>query len=328
MKSLRRLFTAFLLFVIFSGSLLQPVQAAPVQDVDIISLMDSIDSYLREMKFVPGTTRQGSVYLYDMKSKSEFTVNDNVTYSGASVSKISVMLIFFYVAEQSNWKITQQQATLLSKMMICSDNTATNELIKIIGDGDMEKGMAVISSFSDMWFGLRLSRPFTGNGTPKIVDGPVDPQNADADPDNATKPDNIGKLMREVATCTTTDTIFNGADSPSCLKMLALMRANKILNLIEGGVPEGISIAHKQGWVEDTHGDAAYITTPGGDYILVIFLHQRKFLMHTGSFPVMAEISRRVYNAYNPKAPLKEIRSQPIPTECPIPSGLITELMK
>lgn len=319
MQILRRSLILLIAVILLSSSFLsfQSVQAAPTQDVDIISLMDNLEAYLREAKFNAGTTRQGSIYLYDMKTRNDFTVNPGVKYSAASVSKIVVMWAYFNMDRP---KVTEHEAILLAKMMLCSDNAATNELIKIIGDGDLDAGLSWINelSYSN---GSKLDRTFSGNGAPLIVTGDVIPNDADADPHNYMYAVSPSEILKNLASCTN-EKVAN------CIKMMNLMRANKILNLIEGGVPEGIPVAHKQGWVEDTHGDAAYISTPGGDYILVIFLHQRKFLMHTGSFPVMAEISRRVYNAYNPKAPLKEIRSQPIPEGCTIPPKVINDLMK
>jgi beta-lactamase class A len=331
---MRRLLLILTVLIVSLGSFasVQPTQAAPTQEVDLIGLMDNLEAYLREAKFNPGTTRQGSIYLYDLKTRNEFAVNGEVRYSAASVSKLYVMMMFFQRRTVEKPQMTLAQANLLAKMMLCSDNAATNELIKIIGDGDLEKGLAYLRGASP-YMGFLLDRQFTGNGAPLVVDGTVDPQDADADPHNYMYAETPALALKELVWCSQKNTETYGGqnfdfDVADCKKMVALMRANKILNLIEGGIPEGIPVAHKQGWVEDTHGDAAYISTPGGDYILVIFLHQRKFLMHTGSFPVMAEISRRVYNAYNPKAPLKEIRSQPIPQECTIPPGLIAELMK
>jgi beta-lactamase class A len=318
---MRRLLTALIVCIIFANLVLshQPVQAAPAADVNIIALMDDIEAYLREAKFLAGTTRQGSVYLYDMKTRHQMSVNGDVTYSAASVSKIAVMLAFFQNVSPGNTQLSREYSILLSKMMLCSDNAATNELIKIIGGGNLDKAFELIS-YTLYPYEFTLKRTFSSDGTPDIIDGPVIPNNADADLENQARSEQIGWMFRDIVQCT--------GESIACKKMLALMRANKILNLIEGGVPEGIPVAHKQGWVQDTHGDAAYITTPGGDYILVIFLHQRKFLQSVGSFPVMAEISRRVYNAYNPNAPLKAIRSQPIPKECKIPQSVIADLMK
>src|SRR5262249_48182851 len=98
-----------------------------------------------------------------------------------------------------------------------------------------------------------------------------------------------------------------------CRQMVQVMKDDNFTALIKAGVPEGTNIAHKQGWLEDTQGDAAIVMTPGGDYVLSLILHNRDYLDPVGSFPAAAEISRSVYNAYNANNPLAEIYTGKIP---------------
>jgi hypothetical protein len=95
--------------------------------------------------------------------------------------------------------------------------------------------------------------------------------------------------------------------------MLYLMSNNRINALIEVGVPPGTRVAHKHEWIPDTHGDAGIVFTPGGDYVLVIVLHNPTWLDFNESFPLTAEISRVVYNYYNPRAPVQAIRPADVP---------------
>jgi hypothetical protein len=69
-------------------------------------------------------------------------------------------------------------------------------------------------------------------------------------------------------------------------------------------VPEGTQIAHKHGWVStngiiNTIGDAGVIYTPGGNYVLVAFLHHPDQLVWEPSSKLIADLSRAVYNYYN-----------------------------
>ena len=83
--------------------------------------------------------------------------------------------------------------------------------------------------------------------------------------------------------------------------------------LLKAGVPEDTRVAHKHGWIDDTHGNAAVFFTPGGDYVIVMMLYQPTWLNYQESLPVIAEVSRQVYNYYNPDAPMAEIRDGFIP---------------
>jgi beta-lactamase class A len=91
------------------------------------------------------------------------------------------------------------------------------------------------------------------------------------------------------------------------------MSNNTVDALLKAGVPEDTRVAHKHGWINDTHGNAAVFFTPGGDYVIVMMLFQPEWLNFQESLPVIAEVSRQVYNYYNPEAPMPAIRDGFIP---------------
>jgi len=84
-----------------------------------------------------------------------------------------------------------------------------------------------------------------------------------------------------------------------CQAMLDIMSQNHIGALIEAGVPEGTQVAHKHGWVGDSHGDAGIVFTPGGDYVLCVYLYHTDWLEWEVSSPLMARISEATYNYFN-----------------------------
>jgi beta-lactamase class A len=93
-----------------------------------------------------------------------------------------------------------------------------------------------------------------------------------------------------------------------CRQMLNTMSYNRIGSFIEMGTPLDVRVAHKHGWISDTHGDAALVFSPGGDYILVMALRGPDTLLFGESSVVIEEASRLVYNYFNPTAPLAEVR--------------------
>jgi hypothetical protein len=73
-------------------------------------------------------------------------------------------------------------------------------------------------------------------------------------------------------------------------------------SLLRGGVPDLSMVAHRPGWNADTRSDAALFFTPGGDYVVVVFLNTPHQAMDWNEVnPQMADISRAVYNYFNPK---------------------------
>ena len=89
-----------------------------------------------------------------------------------------------------------------------------------------------------------------------------------------------------------------------CQTMITLLTGNKLGLLIEAGVPEGTRVAHKHGWVSiagimNTLGDAGIVYTPGGNYVLVVFLYQPIQLIWEPASTLVADLASAVYNYYN-----------------------------
>jgi len=77
------------------------------------------------------------------------------------------------------------------------------------------------------------------------------------------------------------------------------MSQNEIGSLIEEGVPPETPVAHRHGWLADTHGDAGIVFSPGGDYVIVQFLYKPDWLEWETSAPLLANMSRATYNFFN-----------------------------
>jgi beta-lactamase class A len=77
------------------------------------------------------------------------------------------------------------------------------------------------------------------------------------------------------------------------------MVQNQIDSLIEEGVPPGTAVAHRHGWISDTHADAAIIYSPGGNYVIVQMLYKPNWLEWEVSSPLLANLSRATYNYFN-----------------------------
>jgi len=75
-------------------------------------------------------------------------------------------------------------------------------------------------------------------------------------------------------------------------------------------VPESVRVAHKHGWIEDTHGDAAVVYSPGGNYIFVVVLHNPIYLEFFETAPLIENMSLTIYNYFNADAPMTEIRTE------------------
>jgi hypothetical protein len=88
--------------------------------------------------------------------------------------------------------------------------------------------------------------------------------------------------------------------------MVQYLADNKIGVLIQAGVPAGTIVAHKHGWANEsddgyihTIGDVALVFTPGGDYVLTIFVHHPIQAVFDPVNLLFANLSSSVYNYFN-----------------------------
>ncbi len=89
-----------------------------------------------------------------------------------------------------------------------------------------------------------------------------------------------------------------------CQEMIEYLSRNYIGSLLEEGLTEDAFLADKHGWVTNDGiinmlGDAGLVYTPGGDYVLTIFLYDSEQLIWDSTSSLVGQLSRAVYNFYN-----------------------------
>lgn len=289
------------------------------------ALGDDLWQKLLDAGFEPETSRLGSLFLMDLQTGEAIAFGDHIAYSGMSLSKINILAAMYRSLDQLP---DGEQARQLANMMICSENTSSNWMLASIG-GDPYSGAAAVTDMLRE-LGLRemfMVAPFLIDPriTPQPVtapSSPADQSRANPDPFNQMTVSELGWMLNSVYQCAADgtgpliDTFGNAFNQRECQQMLYLMRGNQIGALIEVGVPEGVGVAHKHGWIDDTHGDAGIVFTPGGDYVLVVVLHNPTWLNFEESFPLIEDISLTVYNYFNPDTPMVSTRQSSVPETC------------
>ncbi len=125
---------------------------------------------------------------------------------------------------------------------------------------------------------------------------------------NQTTASEIGMLLGDIYACAggggSLMAVFPGEITQrECSSLINLLSQNKIGVLIEAGVPEGTRVAHKHGWTSsplDMVSDAAIVYSPGGNYVLTIFLWNQPEMIWEPTSRLVASLSRAVYNYFNP----------------------------
>ncbi len=157
---------------------------------------------------------------------------------------------------------------LLEKMIIDSDNTATNILIDRLG---MENINAYMQAHGYRSSVLRR----------KMMDLAA----LQAGRDNLTSVKDVGLLFKR---------LYNGTCvSPELdAEMLGIYDQQTDNDKIPARLPEGTVVAHKTGEVSDVRHDGGIVYTANGDYVLVIFTSD--YYPYDG----IAALSRKIYDAY------------------------------
>jgi hypothetical protein len=129
-----------------------------------------------------------------------------------------------------------------------------------------------------------------------------------------TTPNDIGLLLEMIYQCGEGGgalmVAYPGAfTSEECRQMLDIMKENVITDaegiptLLRGGLPDETPLAHKHGWDNDTRADASVAFTPGGDFVLVVFVNTPgAWVEWDVANGIMVDIARAAYNYFNPDA--------------------------
>ena len=278
-----------------------------------------------ESGFDPQTSRFGALFVLDLASGQEFSFGGDIAFSGTSINKIAILTALYSRLEGPP---SISLATDIANTMICSENAATNRLLSMLGGGNSYYGAEAVTSFYEElgWSRSFITAPFTTIGTPEPPPGPIklpetsaDQVKANPDLSNQLTVSEAGALLGGIYRCAYGEEgplieTFGGAIEPrECRQILHVMSSNTVDALLKAGAPADTRVAHKHGWIADTHGNAALFFTPGGDYVIAMMLYQPQWLNFQESLPLIAEVSRRVYNYFNPEQPQPEIRDGYIP---------------
>ena len=258
------------------------------------------------------------IYLQDLQSGQimHFALQDNqdvtadVAYSAASTIKIPIMVSTMKRIEDPH---PNQALNWMQQMITESLNPPADGLMKAYMDNDRGP-LIVTDDLRELGYENAFLAGYFEPGSPLLeqINTPANSRrDVYLDPDfyNQTVPSEAGDLLARIYHCAAGDEqqLFPGQVTASeCVLMLEYLKGNKILALLEAGLPPEATIAHKHGWTNEMDGlihtmsDSAVVFTPGGDYVLVVFAHTQDQFLYDPANNLFARLSQSIYNAYNP----------------------------
>lgn len=279
-------------------------QPAPAFDINILT--EAINRQLN------GFDGLGSVFILDLQTGEEVSINSDVALSGLSILKIAIFVEAYLAMDGPP---TPEQEQIIRETAVQSSNYGANLLLHVVaGEDNTYKGADILTESL-----RRLGLVNTFMAVPYDAIPPAHRQvtyatPANSRPDPLTVPDpsrqttaeEIGTLLSMIYYCAkgggTLLAVYPDKITPQeCQAILDVMTLNFEGNLIRLGVPREVPVSHKHGWDGTTYGDAGIVFSPGGDYVIVeyVTLPTNNWLVYDFVYPVLGEISRTVYNYFN-----------------------------
>jgi beta-lactamase class A len=301
-----------------------PLKSVTPNVGNISTLQTLIEDYLDSQGFIfDGQTTVASVFIQDLKTGEEVNINGDVSFSAASTIKVAILIDYF----RNLWfSVPQEEAWLMANSLLCSNNSSSNLMMQIIGErvseqADIFKGIQNVTE-NAQYLGARntyITAPFDlgiqGQQLGSIPAPQTSPNpnfNTNPDPYNQTSSEDMGTLFGLIYDCANYGSGLMTAypdgefTQSECKQMLELTSANDLQRLLQGGIPPGVRISHKNGWVSDMTGDTGIVYPPNGrDYVISVYMWEKTdFQDYTKLWPLVEGISRAAWNYFSPENPL------------------------
>ena len=294
-----------------------PVTQANPVDNGLQALRDLIVAYLDSQGFIyDGQSTVAAVYIQDLTTGEEINLNGDVAFSAASTVKIPIMLALY---KYRDFALSPEEAWLLVNSLLCSNNSSSNLLLETVGGGsDIFAGLQYVTD-NVRYLGARntyITAPLDLGIEGQVLGSNPIPQthpnprfNTDPDLYNQTTAEDLGTLLMMIYDCATQRSGLmtaypNGEyNQTECQQMLNVMSANDLERLLQAGIPSGVRIAHKNGWLQNVHADAGIVFPPNGhNYVITAFVWEAgEFFDYNRAWPLIEEISRAAWNYFSPE---------------------------
>lgn len=280
---------------------------------------------LKQILTVSGFDGLTDIYMQDLQSGQQIhfalrqgqdiPVQPDIAYTASSIIKIPILVSLFRRIDGTPSPAVDQ---LIRQMINNSSNEAADALMKQVIDGvrgplDVTEDMQALgleNTFMAGYFAI-------GSSLLEIFKTPANQRvdiNTDPDIYSQTTPSDVGKLLVYIDQCAENgsgqliSTFPNEITQSECQAIVEYLKGDRLPYLISAGLPEGTSVAHKHGYGSfqgtiHSIGDAALVFSPGGNYVMAVYLDHPDQLIWDTANALVARLARAAYNYYNLPAP-------------------------
>jgi beta-lactamase class A len=284
-------------------------------------VFQNLEILLKQTLQISGFDGLAGIFLLDLQTGQELhfayrngedvPVKPDIAFTASSIIKIPIMVSTF---RRLNDTSDAETMKLLEDMIDKSGNEAADWLMDRVID-PLRAPLMVTEDMKALGLENTFLAGYFTFGSPllAVVETPANSRTdvfTDPDPYSQTTPSDIGMLLEDIYQCAQNGggalpAVFPGEiNQAECQLMNNYLIKNRLPMLLTAGLPEATPIAHKHGWVTvngiiNTIGDAGIVYSPGGNYILVVFLYHPDQLVWEPNAALIAQLSSAVYNFYN-----------------------------
>ncbi|MBQ4109369.1 MAG: serine hydrolase [Clostridia bacterium] len=216
------------------------------------------------------------IYIKNLKTNESLILNDN-TYSAASIIKLFVMAGIYSEIENGNLEKTEVIQKYLEWMITVSDNSASNNLVGILGKGNYKKGFETENNHTKAIGCLNTRHLSLFSGCGKYASYGT----------NTVSPYDCGILLEQIYNRTLVSPEFSD-------EMLSLLKNQQRRSKIPHYLPEGTLCANKTGENTRAQSDVGIVYSPGGDYIICVITNNAP-----NGINAISQISLMTYEYFN-----------------------------
>ncbi|MBW3089282.1 serine hydrolase [Bifidobacterium miconisargentati] len=207
---------------------------------------------------MPASGGTWSAYVENLDTGKTVSLNEQPMVAASEIKLYVMLAVYDRLASGTLNTGGQNTDTLLNQMITVSSNAATNQLVQMIGDGDMATGINRVTETAAKY----------GYASSKQLRALSDAGTDGTGTENWTSSADCGKLLAA---------IYRGElVSPEASQaMLGLLEGQTRRNKIPSGLPAGVQVANKTGELAGVENDAAIIWGKASDgsardYVLVV----------------------------------------------------------
>lgn len=240
-------------------------------------------------------------------------VAPDIAFPAASTIKIPIIIsIFRHLAEPTPDVVIY----LMEEMIANSQNSAADTLMQYYLDQNLGP-LIVTEDLQALGLENTFLAGYFYDEAPllRFIDTPANTRtdiNLDPDTYNQMTPAELGQLLTGIYHCAAdgsgllTETFPGEITQSECQTMVAILSEPKPVQFLDTALPPEATVADKYGYASELDGllhsitDAGIISTPGGDFVLVVSTYQSEWLYEMDATTVIGRLAQTVYNFFNP----------------------------